>query len=141
MKGQNVVFEQVLLFGISVAIFVTAFTIFQMYQAHFSSGSLSDHTRSVRDIIFSHVVEMTRIGDLNASLTVRIPRDLSGEYYSISVNDTEISVATDLTKTKAVSSIGFLSKAGGGVYTFSGETRSVRGEIIIYKRGYNIIIA
>ncbi|UCD03132.1 MAG: hypothetical protein JSV63_00660 [Candidatus Aenigmatarchaeota archaeon] len=136
MKGQSIIFEEVLLFGISVAIFIVAFTIFQMYQMNFSSNSLSDHTRSVRDMVLGHVVELTRIGDLNASLTLRIPREMSGEYYHIYINNTNFWVITDETKTTASYSIESMSST----YSFSGETASRMGEIIIYKRGYNIII-
>ena len=136
MKGQSVIFEEVLLFGISVAIFIVAFAIFQMYQMNFSSDSLADHTRTVRDMVLGHIVELTRLGDLNASITLRIPREISGEYYDISINDTDIAVVTDRTKTTASYNIESISTA----YSFSGETASRRGEIIIYKRGYNIII-
>jgi len=140
MKAQGAVFEQVLLFGISVAIFVSAFAIFQLYQAHFASTSLLDHTKAVRDVVHNHLLELTRIDSLNASFTLRLPREISGEYYSVKINNTGITVITDMSGTVAVSSLESLSEAGGGMYTFTGETGSSRGEIIIYKRGYNIIM-
>jgi hypothetical protein len=140
MKGQNAVFEEVLLFGISVAIFIMAFAIFSMYQNHFTSTSINDHTRAVRDIVLGHVVELTRIDDLNASFTMRIPKEIGGEHYTIYLDNNEIGVVTDLTNITVVSNIASLSTVGGGKYTFSGETTSSRGELIIYKRGYNIII-
>lgn len=140
MKAQTAVFEQVLLFGISVSIFVAAFGIFQLYQSHFASVSIIDHTRAIRDMIHNHITELTRIENLNASFTLRLPREINGEYYSIKINDTEIMVITYESRTAAISNISSLSKEYGGLYTFTGETRSNRGEIIIYKRGYNIII-
>jgi hypothetical protein len=137
MKGQNAVFEQVLLFAIAVAMFVIAFGIFQMYQNYYSSTALIDHTRSIRDMINNHILELTRMEELNASLTLGIPEELSGEYYLIKINNTELRVTTDVSGVTSASSLAALWVSG---YEFFGETRSSRGEIIIYKRGYNIII-
>jgi len=140
MKAQSAVFEQVLLFTISVAIFIIALGIFQFYQSYFSSASLSDHTRAVRDIVYNHIAELTQIEDLNASFMLKIPKQLAGEYYTLKINNTEFSVVTQQTGIAAVSNISSLSLGYGGMYTFSGETRSSRGKIIIYKRGHNIIL-
>ncbi len=137
MKGQNAVFEEVLLFAIAVAIFVIAFGIFQMYQNYYSSTALIDHTKSIRDMVNNHILELTSMEELNASLTFRVPEELSGEHYLIKINNTELRVTTDFSGVSSVSSLKALSASG---YDFFGETRSSRGEIIIYKRGYNIII-
>ncbi len=139
MKGQNLVFEQVLLFGVSVAIFVIAFGIFQLYQSYYSTTSIIDHTKAIRDTVYNHIAELTKIGSLNASFTLKIPEDLDGEYYSIKLNNTEIRVETYQSGVAAVSSMDAL-RSGTNPYSFQGETRSSRGEIIIYKRGYNIIL-
>lgn len=45
MKGQTRIFEEVLIFGISIAIFVTCLSIFQMYQQHFGYVALNDQVR------------------------------------------------------------------------------------------------
>ncbi len=140
MKAQSAVFEQVLLFGIAVAIFVAAFGIFQIYEANYESASLMDHTKAVRDMVYNHLVELTVTDKLNASLTIRIPKQMSGEYYRILLNNTELRVTSVKTGIAAVSSVSSITTADGGLYTFSGETISSKGEIIFYKRGYNIII-
>ena len=137
MKGQNAIFEQVLLFAIAVAIFVISVGIFQMYQNYYSSTALIDHTKSIRDVVGNHILELTSMDDLNASLVFSIPEELSGEYYRVKVNDTELWVTTDSSGVTSASSLEGLRASG---YRFSGEARSSRGEIIIYKRGYNIIL-
>jgi hypothetical protein len=139
MKGQSAVFELVLLFGIAVAIFVIAFGIFQLYQDYYTSTALLDHTKTVKDVVYNHIVELTKFGGLNASFTLKIPEELGSEYYFIRLNDAEIRVETYDSGVAAVSSLAALSSGSNG-YSFSGETSSSRGEIIIYKRGHNIII-
>ena len=41
-KAQSVIFEQVILFGIGVAIFIICFAIFNIYQNYFMTISLND---------------------------------------------------------------------------------------------------
>ncbi len=140
MKGQSRVFEQVLLFGISVAIFVACFGIFQLYQGHFSYISTNDNLVALGNVLYSHITEITRIDNMNTSLVVSIPKDIGGERYDISINDTDLLILTKETDQKSITRMNLIGTGLSGQYHLSGETTSGRGEIIIYKRGYNIII-
>ncbi len=136
MKGQSQVFEQVLLFGIAVAIFVTCFGIFQVYQSYFSDIAANDHTMAVGDLIYDHILELSRIEGMDASTVVDIPARIKDDRYRVLINQSYITVITD-NGAKSLTSLGLLS----GKLTFTpGETGSSKGEIIIYKRGANIII-
>jgi hypothetical protein len=139
-KGQSRIFEHVLLFGISVAIFVACFGIFQLYQSYFSSISVNDHAMAVRDMIHTHMMELTRLENLNASIVLKIPKEISGEGYRIMLNNTDIAVITEETGVTAAARLYTISEDLYGDYSFSGEAASSKGEIIIYKRGHNIII-
>lgn len=140
MKGQSAIFEQVLLFGISVAIFVMAFAVFQVYQSHFSSVASVDHARAVRDIVYGAVMEMSRIERINSSVKLQIPERINGEGYKITLNNTAVTIRTYDTGLTVSSGIASLSRANGGAWDFSGTATSSRREIIIYKRGSNIIL-
>ncbi|MBN1896532.1 MAG: hypothetical protein JW789_02280 [Candidatus Aenigmarchaeota archaeon] len=136
MKGQSRVFEQVLLFGIGVAIFVSSFAIFQMYQTEYTLTASDDQIRGIRDLVYNHITEMTINEDLNSSIVIKIPKQIGGEGYSISVDDDDLTVRMEKSGKLASTEMTSLSM----LYSFSGETRSSGGEIIIYKRDYNIII-
>ncbi|MCD6496258.1 MAG: hypothetical protein J7K54_03230 [Candidatus Aenigmarchaeota archaeon] len=140
MKGQNAVFEQVLLFGISVAIFVMAFAVFNVYQTHFSSVASVDHIKAVKDIVYASVIEMMRVDGINSSAKISIPKTINGEGYEVSLNNTAITVRTYDSGISASSSTAFMGGEGADTYGFSGSVSSSRGEIIIYKRGSNIIL-
>ena len=133
-KAQTLVFEQVLLFMISVAIFVACFGVFNLYQAHFSSISMNDQARGIRDMISAQVIQLIKFEDLNVSVKLPIPRTISGEGYFIVFNGSAINVSAPKSGVYAISDFYNLS----GRYTFLGEARSGKGKIIIYKKGYNI---
>jgi len=141
MKGQTRVFEEVLLFAISIAIFVTCLSIFQMYQSHFGYISLTDQTRELGNIVHGHLLQMARLEALDASVVVPIPREISGESYSVSVNDTDITIVTERTQTRYIGRLQMISdELEGAITGLSGQTSSGKGQIIIYKRGNNIIL-
>ena len=136
MKGQNLIFEQVLLFGIAVAIFVMSYSIFQLYQGHYTYTSVGDQVKGVRDLLVTHVVQMAKLPDANMSVTVPLPKKISGELYIIEFAEGSLNITTVNTITTAGSTMYGL----GEDFDFSGKTTSSKGEIIIYKRGSNIIL-
>jgi len=136
MKAQSFIFEQVLLFMIAVSIFIMCFFLFQIYQNHYSIIASNDQVKAVRDMISSQVIVLTKFEGLNASVRVRIPKKIVGEWYRITFSDSSLNVTIQMRGTSASSNL----KQLGNRYTFSGNSTSGKGEIIIYKRGYNIII-
>jgi hypothetical protein len=134
-KAASLVFEQVLLFLISVVIFIACFGFFQIYQSNVYFVSANDQTKAVRDMVSSQVIELTRFEDVNSSVSMKIPKRINGESYVVLFTGRSINVTTS---SGVTASMNFLSIDDS--YRFSGETTSGKGEIIIYKRGYNIIL-
>jgi hypothetical protein len=135
-NGQSLIFEQVLLFMISVAIFIVCFGLFQLYQSHFTHISLNDQVKAVRDMVSSQVLQIVKFENLNVTSKLKIPKKISGEEYRLLMTGTGLNVTTEITGITATSNFYQL----GERYSFSGETISSKGEIIIYKMGNNIII-
>lgn len=140
LKGQTRIFEEVLLFGISIAIFVTCLSIFQSYQDHFGFVALNDQALEIGNIVQGNLVEMARLGDANASAVIGIPRQLSGESYFIQLNNTDVTIKTERKGIVYLGRLQMIGKDIGGSFSLSGKAASSRGQIIIYKKGDNIIL-
>ncbi len=135
-KAQTLIFEQVLIFMISVAIFIVCFGLFQLYQSYFTDVSANDQVKAVRDLISAQVLQLSKFEHLNVSAELKIPKKISGEGYDMLFTGSRLNVTIRETGITATSDLYQLGKR----YTFSGNSTSSKGEIIIYKRGYNIIL-
>jgi len=131
-----VIFEQVLLFMISVAIFIVCFALFQIYEDYYSYIAVNDQVKAVRDIISAQAIQLIKYEGLNVTTSLRIPRRIGDEYYNIRFNGTGLNVSLSLSNVAATSDFFRL----GDRFNFYGNSTSAKGEIIIYKRGNNIII-
>ncbi len=136
MKAQTLVFEQVLLFAISVAIFIVCLALFQLYQMHFTSVALNDQVKAVKELVSAQVLEIAKFEELDGFVELKIPKTVGGESYFVLFTGTGINITTLETRTTTASDFYRL----GNRYTFIGNSTSAKGEIIIYKRGYNIIL-
>jgi hypothetical protein len=135
-KGQVLVFENVLIFTISVAIFIVAFSVFNIYQAYFTQVGVSDQVAQVRDYIVSHVMVVSAKDAVNSSVTVKIPRTVGSEPYEIILSNSGLMV------TSLVTGVSKTSDMYGLPYNFaSRRIPSSRGKITIYKKANQIIIA
>lgn len=83
---------------------------------------------------------MARLGTVNASAVVSIPREISGESYSIFLNDTDVTITTETTGVMYIGRLQMIGKDLGGEFSLSGLATSGRGQIVIYKKGDNIIL-
>ena len=72
MKGQTLVFEQVLLFSLGVVILITSFALFIMYQNFYLSKTTQDQVTQVKEYILSHIVELCGSA-ANCSAVLPIP--------------------------------------------------------------------
>lgn len=135
-KGQVIVFENVLIFTISVAIFIVCFAVFTIYQGYFTQVGISDQVSQVRDYITSHIIILAEKEGMNSSMTVKIPRTVGSEPYEITLSQSGLAV------TSLVSGISRTSQVYGLPYVFaSRRIPSSRGKITIYKKANQIIIA
>ncbi len=136
MKGQSIIFEQVLLFMISVSIFIVCFSLFQIYEDYYNFIALNDQIKAVRDLVSAQVLQLIKHEGFNVSTSMRIPKRISGEFYTISFTGSGLNVSMSISKIAATSDFFRL----GDKYRFYGNSTSAKGEIIIYKRGNNIIL-
>ena len=136
-KSQTVIFEQVILFGIGVSIFLTCFVFFNLYQDYFVSISLNDQLGQMKSWVSSHILKLTENRDANSSVILEIPKRIGGEEYEIQLSDEGINVTSYYTKTEKKSQLFNLSNE----YKLSGKVRSMRRRFVIYKKGNEIIIS
>lgn len=121
---------------ISVAIFIVCFALFQIYEDYYRFVALNDQIKAVRDLVSAQVIQLIKYEGVNVTTSLRVPKRINNEYYYISFTGSGLNVSTSVSKIAATSDFFRL----GDRYSFIGNSTSARGEIIIYKRGNNIII-
>jgi len=134
MKGQILVFEQVMLFSAGVAIFIVLFTFFTIYQEYFVSVGIEDQLNSVNNWITSNILKIS--SRQNSSIILPIPKRIGNEIYMIKLDNNGLNVtnmALDITKTSNIYGLGKL-------FNLSGRVLSTGGRILIYKKGNEIIL-
>jgi hypothetical protein len=134
MKGQILVFEQVLLFSLGVAIFIASFALFVMYHTHYLAITAEDQIAGVKEYITSNIINLVGKGDFNSSVILKIPRRINNQNYYISL-DNGVKV-TLYDGTYDFSDLSTLSES----FEFEGENVLSDGEIVIYKIGNKIIL-
>jgi len=134
-KGQTLVFEQVLLFTIGVAVFIASFALFSMYQSHYLSVMRWDQLKGVKEYMASNIIELSEKGEFESSVTLKIPRRIGNDFYRIRLSDNGLNISF-LT---GDADYDFSSLYGlNNSYTFEGSVTSDRGKVIIYKKGNSI---
>ena len=136
-KAQSVIFEQVILFGIGVAIFIICFAIFNIYQNYFMTISLNDQLGQMKSWVSSYILRLAENDEANSSIILEIPKRIGGEEYMIQLSDEGINVTSLLSRTEKKSTLFNLNKE----YKLSGEIQSFRRRFILYKKGNEIIIS
>jgi len=134
IKAQTLVFENVLLFGIGVAIFVLCYAVFTSYQLYFSGVGNIDQMNRIKNIITSNVLFLEEKKTANSSIIIKIPKKIGGQIYKIKLSNDGINVSTS--DSYVFSSLYILDNS---LY-ISGKTTSIKGKVTIYKRGNKIII-
>jgi hypothetical protein len=134
-KGQTLVFEQVLLFSIGVAIFIASFALFSMYQSHYISAMRWDQLKGVKEYLVSSIIELSEKEEFESSVTLEIPRMIGNDFYRIRLSNSglNISILTGDIDYDFSPLYGL-----GNSYTFEGSVTSDRGKVIIYKIGNSI---
>jgi len=135
--GQSIIFEQVLLFGIGVAIFIALFAVFTVYQNYFASANLRNQLDEVKDVIVSNIMKLAEKGNVTAYMTMEIPREISDEGYEIILSNRGLNVTSLITGVWKFSSLYGLNES----YNLTGRVMSVLGRFIIYKKENKIILS
>lgn len=136
-KGAVLVFEQVMLFMIGVAIFISLFAVFSTYQTHFNRISAQDQLSEVNNIISSRILIMSQEDkNTNISVSLSIPRTVGGMDYKIELFEDGLNVSTI---DKGIFSFSSLYNLNSSFY-LAGRVLSTSGRLVIYKNGNRIII-
>lgn len=139
-KGQIIIFEQVLLFTMGVTIFVVCFTLFSLYQANYLTITLDDQLTGVKEYVTSNIVELSRKGEFNSTVVLKIPKTIGNEFYRIRF---EGSGTATILNISLIGGKSYKSSELYGLdshYNFAGDVTSDRGKIVIYKTGNSINI-
>ncbi len=132
-KGQTLVFEQVLIFTMGVVILIAMYALFVMYQNFYTSATMSDHARQVKEYIASAVLELSKY-DFNSSSVIEIPERIGGYIYKVELSNAGINITFVGKEFSDFSHIFNL----GDIYELSGTAVSESGKIVIEKRGNKI---
>lgn len=137
MKGQSLVFEQVLLFGFSVAIFIAAVLVFNIYQDYFLSVSHNNQLDEAGELVKSQILKLSQFSDSsNALITLTVPRSING-VYEIRLDQEGIEVENLLTQELSHSQLFSLNET----YGLSGSVTSENGKVLIKKEANQITIS
>ncbi|MBN2102280.1 MAG: hypothetical protein JW716_05415 [Candidatus Aenigmarchaeota archaeon] len=137
MKGQTAVFEEVMLFGIGIAIFISSFFIFNYYQNVALDITSRDHMAETLDYIASTIMDISKI-EGNVSVNINIPEKINEKYYyTISLGDNGIELETIPEGIKVSSNL-YGIMTGHGLTIRENSIASVSRKLMIYKRGNEI---
>ena len=136
MRGQSLIFEQVMLFVVGIAIFIVCFTMFRIYEDHFSDMTMRDQLNGVKDFIVSNILRLSKQGEMNSSIILEIPRRINNQPYEVSLSNDGINITTMASNVYVDSGLYNLTES----FEFSGKALSSYGKHIIYKKGNKIII-
>lgn len=137
LSGQSLIFEQVLLFGIGVGIFVALFAVFTVYQNYFTSVNLHNQLDEVKDVVVLKIIKLIEKENVTTHMVVDIPRRISDEGYEIVLSNNGLDVTSLLTGVSKSSSLYGLNES----YNLTGSVMSIFGRIIIYKKENKIILS
>jgi hypothetical protein len=136
LKGQSLAFEQFLLFTMGVAIFISAFAVFTLYQGQYVQTASEDQLAGVKEYVLMNIANIASMEGFNSSVSIRIPKMLSNNLYTINLSDAGINVSM-MNGQYSFSGLAPLNST----FSFSGKVRSSIEEIVIYKTGNKIIIS
>lgn len=134
-KGQSVIFENVLIFTAGIAIFVLFYTVFSIYQVHFTNVGIDSQLSEINDYVSSHILLMAGKDGINSSVTLKIPRTVATELYELELYPTGLNVTSITSNIRKHSSLYNLP-----VVLVPKRIPSSSGKITIYKRGNRINI-
>lgn len=138
IKGQTLVFEQVILFVIGVMIFIVCFFSFSAYQSYFSQAGKTDQLEQVSNYIAYAIVKTSESWNSTSSyFTINIPTTIGGEIYRVELLSYGLNVTT-------LPSMNYSFTNLYGIYKLTeldeSEVSSTNGKVVLYKNGNKIIL-
>ncbi len=145
-KAASFVFEESLLFMLSVIIFIASFFLFNSYQKYFLDLNMNAQTNEVADLVATSIIKLSEKSNATNSYielsfcrppdTGCLPYKIGEEDYVIYAYNTNITVATlpsHITSTMPLYGLNETMEIAGRVY-------SSQGGFIINKQGNKIIL-
>ena len=138
-KGQAIIFENVLIFTIGVAIFIVCYAVFSIYQySYFDPIGTADQLEGIKDYISSHIILLAGKADANSSLVLEIPATAGTENYRIELSGLSgLNLTTFTTGTSKTSPLFGLADS----FILTGAVPSTEGRITLKKTGNQIYIS
>lgn len=137
-SGQTVVFEQVLLFTVGVAIFLAAFAVFTIAQGFYQDTAAADQVRQVRELVASELQAMAAGGNAtNRSVELEVPRHIQDEVYQIVLTQRGLNVSVPGMRLWSFSTLGWLNQT----FNLSGARSSNSALVVIEKELGHLRIA
>ncbi|MBI4020762.1 MAG: hypothetical protein HY369_00805 [Candidatus Aenigmarchaeota archaeon] len=138
LKGQSLVFEQVMLFTIGVAILVICVSIFTIYQGYFLGVGETNQLDQATEWVAAHIVEAALTsGSTTATLEIPVPRTVGNAVYQVTLSSQGLVVENLLTGAQSRSTLATLNQT----FQLSGTVTSVNGRIIVKKDGNQVILS
>ena len=138
MKAVSMIFEFALLFMFGIIIFISSVSVFNNYQSHFNDVTAQDQLSKVGEYLNSNIVKLSEMqSGEDASLSVKIPKEVGNERYTIELSAEGLVLTSATTKISQRSALFNLSQS----FSLSGKTTSGAGTVIIYKTGNQIILS
>ncbi len=135
MKGQSAVFEEVLLFGIGVGIFLAIFFIFSGVQQTSLETTSRDHLTEVMNYLSSYILDISTT-EGNVSIILPLTDRIDDDLYTIILNSTGLHIKME--NKGILISNGMYGIQKGGIAFKENEIASVSKKIMIYKKGNEI---
>lgn len=137
-KGQTPIIETVLLFGVSITIFVILATVFISYQGFFLSANAVDQLEEVNMFVTAHILQLAVKEGVDSLVTIEIPKAIANEQYEIRAVSNGINITTHTTRKTTFTPLFNLTEK----INISGDRiLSRRGRVIINKQGNRIILS
>ena len=138
MKGQNQIFEQVMLFAIGVLIFIICFSSFGAYQGYFTETGKYDQLIQVRDYIaYSIAKSSLQMNSSGSYSRIEIPKTIGGYIYRIRLSNNGLNVSLISSSESSFTGLYGLNMT---TEMSPGEATSSSGSIVLYKSGNKIIL-
>jgi len=136
-KGQVLILEQIVLFGMGVTIFVACFAAFSVYQSHFSAVAANDQLVETKDAVVSNILKLYQKDASESTIKMDIPENIAGSPYIIHLGEGGLDITIQSPEELSIhSSVFNLAEK----VDFSGSVTSTSGRLMIYKKGNEIIL-
>ena len=136
-KGASLIFEQVLLCGVGVIMFIIFYAVFSIYQSYFISTGNDNQLEQVKEYIAENILEVSQ-RTTDSFIILSLPKDISNNVFLINLSSEQLLITNALTGMSKFSTLYALNETG---LTFSGNATSYQGKITIKKEENNIRIS